>query len=190
MIKFSFKLAAFFVLFISSVAHAGLIKSDLTVDNYVTIGDLDWTWASSENASHPGNTIYSPDLILGLPASERDEWERDDWRHATIDELSYFISNRVINIALFSYKNASGDTLYKNSFVYWNTFLEEVTSDDVNDFNAGLIETYLVGDIGGSSWAYETFYVRDTPSDVPEPSTLLIFAIALIALSLRKRAIK
>ena len=90
----------------------------------------------------------------------------------------------------FSYLNAANETVYKNSFIFWNTSLTDVTSVDVDAFNAGLIETYLVGDDNGSSWAYETFYVRDTPSDVPEPSTILIFAIALIALSLRKRIIQ
>ena len=183
MIKFSFKLAAFFVLFISSVAHAGLIKSDLTEDNYVTIGDLDWTWASSENSSWTGNTIYTPDSIIGLAG-----WDREGWRHAEVFELLAFINNR--DITNFSYLNAANETVYKNSFIFWNTSLTDITSVDVDAFNAGLIETYLVGDDNGSSWAYETFYVRDTPSDVPEPSTILIFAIALIALSLRKRTIQ
>ncbi|MBA6253092.1 PEP-CTERM sorting domain-containing protein [Colwellia sp. MB3u-55] len=39
-------------------------------------------------------------------------------------------------------------------------------------------------------WNYETFYVRniaDRPTaELPEPSILMIFAIALIALSMRK----
>jgi len=182
-IKFSFKLAAFFVLLISSVAHAGLIKSELTEANYVTIGDLDWTWASSENVSWTGNTIYTPDSIIGLAG-----WDRAGWRHAEASELLAFINNR--DITNFSYLNAANETVYKNSFIFWNTFLTDVTSVDVDAFNSGLIETYLVGDNGNSSWADETFYVRNTPSEVPEPSTLLIFAIALITLSLRKRAIK
>jgi len=183
MIKFSLKLAAFLVLFLSTVAHAGLIKTELTENNYVTIGDLDWTWASSENSSWTGNTIYTPFEIDGL-----DGWDREGWRHATNSELSFFISNR--DITLFSYENLDGNTLYKNSFQFWNSYLTDVTSVDVDAFNSGLIETYLLGKDADSSWAYETFYVRNTPSQVPEPSTIMIFAIALIVLSIRKHAVK
>jgi hypothetical protein len=183
MIKFYLKLAIFFVLFMSSIAHAGLIKSDLTETNYVTIGDLHWTWASSENASWSGNTIYTPDSIIGLTG-----WDREGWRHAEAFELLAFINNR--DITNFSYINSSNETVYKNSFTFWNTSLTDVTNVDVDAFNSGLIETYLVGDNNGSSWAYETFYVRNAPSQVPEPSTIMVFAIALIAFSMRKRAVK
>jgi hypothetical protein len=180
MIKFSLKLSIFLFLVFSSVAQAGLIKADLTDNNYVTIGDLDWTWASPENSSWVGNTIYTPLSIIGL-----DGWDREGWRHATDAELLAFITNR--DISLFSYE-VGGEILYKNSFIYWNTTLTDVTSVDVDAFNAGQIHTYLVGDNAGSSWAEETFYVRGT-TQVPEPSTIMIFAIALIALSMRKRAI-
>jgi hypothetical protein len=184
MIKFSFKLATFLVLLLSSVAHATLITTDLTEDNYVTIGDLDWTWASPVNAQWITNTIYTPDSIVGLG------WDREGWRHATDDELSVFINTRDIT-DFISYFDASNEAVYKNSFVYWNTDTSIIKVEEVDEeaFINGHIETYLVGDNGGSSWAYETFYVRDV-AQVPEPSTIMIFAIALIALSLRKRAIK
>ncbi|MBA6355964.1 MULTISPECIES: PEP-CTERM sorting domain-containing protein [unclassified Colwellia] len=183
MIKFSLKFTTFIFLFLSNVAHSGLIKSELTQDNYVTIGGLDWTWASAENASWASNTIYTPDSIDSLNG-----WDRKGWRHAESSELLIFINNR--DIADFSYLNASNELVYKNSFVFWNTAITEVSDIDVDGFNAGLIETYLVGDNNTSSWAYETFYVRNTPAQVPEPTTIMIFAIALIALSMRNRVIQ
>ena len=82
MIKFSLKFTTFIFLFLSNVAHSGLIKSELTQDNYVTIGGLDWTWASAENASWASNTIYTPDSIDSLNG-----WDRKGWRHAESSEL-------------------------------------------------------------------------------------------------------
>ena len=53
---------------------------------------------------------------------------------------------------------------------------------------AGSIQSKDPKDVAPSDWSDQMFYVRS--AKVPEPSTILIFAIALIALSLRKRAIK
>jgi hypothetical protein len=202
MIKYSLKLAAFFFLLLSSVAHATLITTDLTEDNYVTIGELDWAWASIISANGPDftNVISGPKEVFEPSLDVQ-------WRIATSDELSHFISQILIDpaayLSLFEKKDSAGNTLkdgqnrvlYKNAFTFWNT---EINDDDLFSGNntenfmdgkiKGQVSTYGVNDAFPTDWKFETFYVRDVK--VPEPSSILIFAIALIALSLRKRAIK
>jgi hypothetical protein len=184
MIKFFFKLAAFLVLLLSSTAHAGLI-TDLTENDYITIDELDWAWASTvnvENHTATGNTLSGPGGDFG-------------WRYATIDELSLFKSDSTA-LSLLQYEDANGVIAYKNALSYWNDIILELKlgpvifgiNNDIDDFNDDFINSALTADPG--QFDYLTFYVRNTPSQVPEPTTIMIFAIALIALSLRKRAIK
>ncbi len=185
MIKFSLKLAGFLFLFLSSAAHAGLI-TDLTENDYITMGELDWAWASTVNV----NVHNATGNILSVPGDDF------GWRYATIGELSVFKSDLPTALALLKYEDVNGVIAYKNALSYWNDVILELElgvlffgiNNDIDDFNDGFINSELTLDPG--EFDYLTFYVRNTPSDVPEPSTILIFAIALIALSLRKRAIK
>jgi len=184
MIKYSLKLAALLVLLLSSVAHAGLI-TDLTEDDYITIGELDWAWASTVNVGYhvaTDNTLSGPGGDFG-------------WRNATILELNTFISNRSFALTLLQYDD-NGVTAYKNALSYWNDEITVLdleapffgTNSDIVDFNLGHINSVVGADPG--QFDYLTFYVRNTPAQVPEPSTIMIFAIALIALSMRKRTVK
>jgi len=185
MIKYSLKLAAFFFLLLSSTAHAGLI-TDLTENDYITIGELDWAWASTVNVNDhnaTGNILSAPGGDFG-------------WDYATTSQLNVFKSDLPTALSLLKYEDANGVIAYKNALSYWNDTILELElgvlffgiNNDIDDFNDGFINSELTSDPG--QFDYLTFYVRDTPADVPEPSTILIFAIALIALSLRKRAIK
>jgi hypothetical protein len=184
MIKFSLKLAGFLALFLSSVVHAGLITSDLTEDNYVTIGELDWAWASSVNVRYDAvldNTLYDPDFHIG-------------WRYATVSELALFKSNSALALSYFAYKDVvTGDTAYKHALSYWNSNIDELTltrqffiPTDIEDFTEGRVQSAILD--SPTHYNDQTFYVRS--AQVPEPSTIMIFAIALIALSMRKRAVK
>lgn len=184
MIKLSLKLACFLALLLSSVAHAGLITSE---ENHVNIGDLDWIWASSVNQqdfqfdpldASLKNTIYGPS---------------GGWRYAEENELIIF--RNAIKLDSINYLKlfTNDDGTYKHALTDWNSHLFALSLDacffcsvtDADNFKAGLINSRIAG---GAESNFETFYVRT--AQVPEPSTIMIFAIALIALSMRKRAIK
>lgn len=191
MIKYSLKLAAFFFLLLSSVVHAGLveyapgtgiiicdsyldiqeacIKSDEIPDELTVIKDqFEWVWASGVNSEfYLNNTLKSPDFHAA-----------EGWRFATsIDELA-----ELATLQLEDFQNDDDSLIH--AALYWNTWLMSVNADQFVQRRSEWAESNT------ALWTYETFYVRDIPSQVPEPSTILIFAIALIALSLRKRAIK
>jgi hypothetical protein len=190
MIKFSLKLTAFLFLLLSSVANAGLIteygflvcenpddpaeacieSGVIPEDFYIVKGQFEWVWASSVNTETYGqNTLLTPDNFHS----------GEGWGFATTnEELSALDS-----LTLSDFTN--GNELI-HAALYWNTYYMGVNSDNLND---GLVSSQLVHDTS-QFFYYDTFYVRDAQSQVPEPSTLLIFAIALIALSLRKRIIQ
>ncbi|GEM_PF-1670248 len=191
-------------------ANATLITEDLTEDNYVTIGQLDWAWASVINTNGVAlNEIYAPADVF-------DPALNVTWRYAEDDELSAFIALILDNtdhyLDLFTLKDEFGNTLkddqnrvqYKHAIPFWNSAYEDVYSGsggNVDNFKAGDIKSNvsIYQGVPGSfnpfapvptDWYFETFYVRNTQAQVPEPSTIMIFAIALIALSMRKRTAK
>lgn len=170
MIKFYLKLASFIALFLSSIAHAGLITTDLTEDNYITVGNLDWAWASPVNVpSVMSNTLFVPTIHTG-------------WRYAVGDELLILQS---LTLSQFEVRDANNNLLYiKQAVEYWNDLATHI---DVDDFNAGMRASTWTTD-PANEYNYETFYVRGVK--VPEPSSIMIFGIALIALSMRKRTAK
>jgi len=207
MIKFIQRFLIVLSFITAGVANATLITEDLTEDNYVTIGQLDWAWASVINTNGVAlNEIYGPTDVF-------DPALNVTWRYAQADELSAFIALILDNtdhyLDLFTLKDEFGNTLkddqnrvqYKHAIPFWNSAYEDVYSGsggNVDNFLAGKINS-KVSTFSGSfnpfvaspeDWYYETFYVRNTTAQVPEPSTIMIFAIALIALSMRKRTAK
>jgi len=190
MIKLFLKFFSFFVLLLSSMAHAGLIEEFLpgtgimvctTYDQtdgaciieepipdmlIITKDKYQWVWASAVNTElWRHNTLRAPDFFS----------ERKGWRFATeVDELAELAS---LTLADFTNGNE-----FLHAALYWNTWLMSVSLDAFEDNQ--IASAWVDGSV------HDTFYLRDIPSEVPEPSTLLIFAIALITLSLRKRAIK
>jgi hypothetical protein len=187
MIKFSFKVSVFLFLLLSSVAQAGLIelspgtgiivcdpngdaciKDEMIPDELTVIKDqFEWVWASGVNTEFfSSNTLMNPDFH-----------SEGDWRFATTaEELA-----ELATLELSDFTNEDG---LIHAALYWNTWLMSVNADQLDDHKVG------------SQWVssshedffFETFYVRDI-AQVPEPSTIMIFAIALIALSMRKRTI-
>jgi hypothetical protein len=211
MIKFIQKFLIVLSFITVGVANATLITEDLTEDNYATIGQLDWAWASVINSNGVAqNEIFGPKDVF-------DEDVLDvTWRVAEETELLSFItlikSNPEYYLDLFTLKDDLGNILYddqnrvqyKHAIPFWNSAYEDVYSGsggNVDNFKAGYIKSNvsIYQGVPGSfnpfapvptDWYFETFYVRNTPAQVPEPSTIMIFAIALIALSMRKRLIK
>ncbi|MEH6385598.1 MAG: PEP-CTERM sorting domain-containing protein [Colwellia sp.] len=179
MIKLIIKVVFPVFFLISSSAFAGLITTDLAEDTYVTYGGYDWTWASPVNSENYNGALPGETNVLYGPSSFNRNWQ--------------FIEGNTLQ-ALFSeltldlFKKTDGSLI--TSIVYWNSFFTDTTES-----NFYFKSSVWVDDSAMSFFRqFDTFYVRniaDRPTaQVPEPSTLMIFAIALIALSLRKRAIQ
>jgi hypothetical protein len=185
MIKFSFKLATFLFLLLSSVAQAGLITSE---NNHVSIDGLDWIWASSVNEQG----------FVGMPLRPGEvniiSGPSDGWRYAEEDELVNLRNAILLDSDFYLGLFTNDDGTYKHALSDWNSHLTNLTLfggfgsiSDLDNFKAGQINSRISAN-PDAEWQYETFYVRGT-TQVPEPSTIMIFAIALIALTMRKRAI-
>jgi hypothetical protein len=188
MIKCFLKSTVFLFLLLSSVANAGVItlggflvcenpenpaeacieSGVIPEDFYIVKGQFEWVWASSVNSEVFGiNTLMTPDNFHS----------GEGWGFATTaEELSALES-----LTLSDFTN--GNELI-HAALYWNTYYMGVNSDNLS---AHKVSSQLVDNTSAYSY-YDTFYVRN--AQVPEPSTLMIFAIALIALSMKKRAIK
>lgn len=185
------------VLFSSFVVNATLIKDT----HYITVdhgnGNLvDWAWASSTSVefiylteielingveteiSVLDNHFSAPDTITG-------------WRVASTDEFNYFLNN----IFLSDFTKTSGDYITAHNF--WNT--NDIGVDSIDFSNRDITSSwvkdstldYNQGLEPDMHW-FDTFYARthvDT-QPVPEPSTLMIFALGLIALASKKKLSK
>jgi len=173
MIKLISKILVVLSFITAGVANAGLITTDLTEKNYINYNGLDWAWASPVNVQinpFDPNVLYAPTFHEG-------------WRFASEIELT--ILKTQLTIEDFTGIDANGDSFTIQAIEYWNTHYVRF---NVEDFNKDWVNSNWTLN-PSIDWNYETFYVRDA-AQVPEPSTIMIFAIALIALSLRKRAIK
>ncbi|KGJ92359.1 hypothetical protein [Colwellia psychrerythraea] len=138
--------------------------------NYINYKGYDWAWVSPVNIeSFGGNTLYNPDL-------------QKNWIFA--DKTLLTILKTELTIADFTADN--GDIIQAAKF--FNSEYEHVDSDnfrpdalsseltDPNHFLADLLQ------------GFETFYVREAlttgvaPSPIPEPLSILLFAVAFIIL--------
>jgi len=176
--------------------QAGLIKSEdlpasnpvvftdyTAYDNYITYQDIDWAWASMIGTESAG--LKLPDF-------------HDGWDYVNAGEFAILQS---LSLDYFTKKDAggniqfdaNGNTLYIHAAEYWNDTFQNVTEyDNLNDLLSGSISwDAFVGSQPTGAMGQDTFYVRRTPTNnanpVPEPSTLAIFAIALIALARKAR---
>jgi len=190
-------------LVLSNTSNATLItdSSLLTSEHYVTyVGTdvtIDFAWASIVNTEYWGdpslvttNRLYAPDLHQG-------------WDYATENDLDILFANFVLD----DFDNKDGTYIQAVSF--WNSIFDDIVSRSTISIRGELIETIDLENLGhynrdsvssfwvstGENGRYEflsgkeTFYVRKTNTSipVPEPSTLMIFALGLIALASKKR---
>lgn len=187
----------------STLTQATLItdSSKLTGDYYQTYGGIDFAWASpvnieTWNETPTTNYLYAPDLHEG-------------WDYATDAELNIFKDH--FQLSDFKIEIEPGKFRYKHAVEFWNSYFTDVRvcSDDsscdennVNNLIDGKIKsewttgveielapgfTQFIDAIDMDTATYETIYVRRNAHPVPEPTTLLIFSLGLIALSLRAR---
>lgn len=167
-----------FVLLISGQTSATLItdSSQLTDNFYVTYQDIDFAWASPINIEYWGvNQLHAPDLHVG-------------WDYASPEELQIFKDS--FDIMHFT----RTDGTYKHAAEFWNTSFTEVQVCSASDNNCydHNIENLKMLAIR-SSWSqpgefeqfFETIYVRR--NSIPEPSTIAIFGLALIAFAIRTK---
>jgi hypothetical protein len=178
MIKLIKKFVFPLLFLVSSSTFAGLITTDLADNSYISHEGYDWTWAS------PVNVSYLNVVGGGFGGDTFENNFEDADFHAgwlDFDEMNNpDIYTLFEGLTLGDFTRIDGSIIH--SAAYWNSYYTDVDKAYF-DFRLGKkaeSDDYKF---------FETFYVRVTPSQVPEPSTLLIFAIALIALSLRKRII-
>tara|TARA_R110001583_G_scaffold112288_2_gene261642 strand:- start:191 stop:856 length:666 start_codon:yes stop_codon:yes gene_type:complete len=187
-----------------------LTSNDYIVYNYGGI-DYDITWASSENSERWYDRNYNYNTLLG--PTIRQGWSFagvNDIPSLTniftglsgSDILSQFTRNGNF-IHSFSYWNTvftevdttifMGEVLgtldikskHIRSQWSWSVPINDdiASTDDLDDKKAQRTEI-----IGIDTSDYATFYIRKTATKpVPEPSTLMIFALGLIALASKKR---
>ena len=196
MIKLILKLSIICSLVFSSISQAGPIASDLTEDSYITYEydnvAYDIAWASSVNSERyygfdgGKNILSNPNLHSG-------------WDYATEEQLAFL--NALALSGDLSTLLTRLDGSYIHAFEYWNDLYAAPTN--TRDIDGGRVASEWVWNIAEdttyevdtieqfteilnrSGSSYDTFYFRTTL--VPEPSTLFIFAIALIAIVGRKK---
>ena len=212
MIKLFIKISlVVFSLFVgaSQATIIPLNVNDLSTNDYIVYNyngvDYDVAWASKVNSErwyfdNTFNTLFAPTYHSG--------WEYAAL-NATNNSLEIFSDLSGVEIlALFT----DEDDNFIQAFEYWNTeFSSSVETANIlipqirsewaiswADYTtkpeyalfAAISDTYI-NNITAAS--YDTFYIRPSlvqdndPTSVPEPSTLMIFALGIIALASKKR---
>jgi uncharacterized protein (TIGR03382 family) len=142
-----------------SGASAALTVGPLPDTAYITVGDLDWAWASPVNVQFFSNNELMPPEF------------QEGWRFATDAEMAGLPS-----LADFTRPDAS----YIQASEYWNTVYTHV---DPGDFAAG----YVSSQWGHGTYdTEETVYVRDV-SVIPAPGALALVGAGLLSLVARRR---
>lgn len=201
------------ITFVSSFASfAGLITpntSSLAQNSYVTYGGYDWTWASTFNVqfyfcdpksddntinydtylstAYSGNACNNPFSNQLMSVAYHQGWSFfEDLLPNSGSTLSVYLesfltANQTSVLDLFT--DSNGNKI--QSFGYWNTSINTTSGFSapfVSDWRTKTRAAFF--DV--QSVFANTVYVRKS-QPVPEPSTILIFAIALLALSARSR---
>ena len=200
MIKLFIKLFFVFSLVFSTISQATLVTTNLSSEDYILFDyngiSYDVAWASKVNSERwyfgsTFNTLYSPTIQTG--------WEYASL-NATNNSLEIFSDLSGVEIlALFTDDNNS----YIQAFEYWNSeFTSSIETANILSpqirsewtitweqykTNYKGVDLYSreqdINNMAGA--AYDTFYIR--PSQIPEPSTLMIFALGLIVLVSTKK---
>lgn len=178
-----------------------LLTEDLLNVKFITLGGWDFVWASPVNiqeyVSNVSNTLYAPTV--------QKNW---DFAENHLDALDILINQLTIT----NFINPDNDVIIQGT-EYFNSTFDYV---DVDDFDQKR-STFTSADdpFGFMTEQSDTFFVRNVadrpdpanpdepeapvfpdspeaedPVTVPEPTSLMIFALGLIALSVRVRLAK
>ena len=189
------------------------VEDKLTADklgtNFVEWNGLDWAWASPVYLPHadwPDNQLLAPSTHLNWRYATFDEM---------MEFRVFAYNNNAAALDLFTQKDEFGDDIVINGEVqyvqavsYWNTMFDDLQllSGGENVSIQNLFDGFIASDPNNASTYqsmfgnvsfWETFYVRavsDRPpapidnggNPIPEPSIILLMAIALLTLSRKK----
>jgi len=173
-------------LFVGSLANASL----MTDENYIIVDHgeetLAWAWVSNYSVQY-----YFEDGVLKNEFSAADTVA--GWREATDTEIGYF--KRDIESVSFWDSNTYK---YKSAVSFFNSNPSKgisVSDFDIGDINFTYEEESTMDRFKSyrASGFFDTFYVNDVlpsasaPKPIPEPLSIIIFAMALIALQIKMR---
>lgn len=211
MMKFFIKIIFVVSLFFSEVSQSTILPLDTTsitsedyiVYNYAGV-DYDIVWASNVNTqrwytdrSYNFNTLFAPSF-----------YENSRWAYAGEDDIPdlltifsglsgaeveslFIINNNYVHA--FSHWNSVFDDVINNNDILnkdikstWSWFAPE-PDINLNDMSEKKLQRTEILSTSGAT--YDTFYVRKTNSPVlvPEPSTLIIFALGIMMLVSKRR---
>jgi len=183
----------------SSNLSATIITTELSDDAYITYNGLDWAWAApvSIQFNNCDDIVLNQENYLTTLYTESSPTCENQLLAAAFHPgWGFFDGTRqelllaMPDLSLFDDNNGG----YKNAFEYWNTTYSFANFGGINAYN--ITVGRVVSDWTTDAWRanndnnfyYNVLYVRGTqPQPVPEPSTLLIFALGLIALASRKK---
>ncbi|MBL4940146.1 MAG: PEP-CTERM sorting domain-containing protein [Colwellia sp.] len=152
------------------------LVSNLLGVNYIYYQGYDWAWVSPVNLEdyYGQNTLYAPSIQV-------------NWKFADFNLLNILKTK----LSLADFTDSNGNIIQAAEF--FNSDFDYVDADNFKP--ESISSEWIAPDAFMASFfgQYETFYVRESsnsnhgPTPVPEPSTLLIFALALITLANKKR---
>lgn len=147
---------------ISGPAAAGPILTDLTTDDYITFGGLDWAWAGpiSSELWFGTNTLFAPGLHAG-------------WRLAT--DAEWALRPAASDFGTFDN--------FKCASEYWNSTF---THCDYFDGENGAV-TNIYKPAPAPSDSFDIWYVRSGVPPIPEPGPLALLGLGLAGLAVRSR---
>jgi len=183
-----------------------LSSNEYITQNYLGI-NYDITWASNENTERKYLSLQEYNILLSPTTHLGQRWGfagKDNLPE--IADLFLGLTGQEL-VSLFTNDN---DGSFIHSFSHWNTLFTEPDTNSIVggaynleqlnyrsqwswsiplvDDNIGQSQYQEIVNVDG--FGYATFYVRKTEvTAVPEPSTLMIFSIALIALASRKKLV-
>lgn len=148
------------------------ITEDLAADTYITYQGYDWTWAAPINTTNYSDN--DPTTGVWVDNVFEDASFHTGWMYIDTPELNALFST----LTLADFTNSNNEII--QSVAYWNSHFVHVDTGDFNQ-RSGVKSA----DVGAEN--NETFYVRVAVAQVPEPTTLFIFAASLLGFSIRKR---
>jgi len=162
------------ILFVSTFANAGLITQSNSYTYFEVGNGLEWVYAApcAIDSNPNGSCNTSPLTLI------------DGFRFASLQDWTDSFRNLTELVTAFSSSTISEDDICSSEF-----FGTGRTFCNFRDLSNGAISgapSFITTSLLAGGSAAESFLVRGQVSDVPEPSTLAIFALGIIGLASRR----